>query len=145
MVARWPGKIAPGTVCDHACMFDDVMPTLAGVAKCAVPAAATGTSFLPSLLGRPEDQEPKDELFWDFPGYGGQLALRHGKWKAVARGMRKDPDAKTELYDLDADPKEAVDLAAQHPERAAQMRRRMVELRVRPKDAAFVFGAYSDS
>jgi arylsulfatase len=54
-------------------------------------------------------------LYWDFPEYGGQQALRKGKWKAVRQKIR-DGQLQTELYDLSTDPKESNNLAADYPE-----------------------------
>ena len=43
--------------------------------------------------------------------------VRKGKWKAIRNGSRNP----VELYDLSADPSEALNLAGQHPDIAAQM------------------------
>ncbi|MGE3175080.1 MAG: arylsulfatase [Planctomycetota bacterium] len=144
MIARWPGRIAPGTVTDHVSAFQDVLPTLAALAGAEPPADCDGISFAPILRGEPTAQAEHAELLWDFPGYGGQLAMRAGDWKAVRRGLRKDPDAPIELYDLAADPGEQRDAAADHPERAAAMAARMVALRTRPALEPFRFGRYAD-
>ena len=54
-------------------------------------------------------------MIWEFAGYGGQLAVRDGKWKAVRQGTRKKSPNSWELYDLSADPSESNDIAALHP------------------------------
>jgi len=51
LIARWPGKIKPGSVSDHVCAFWDVLPTLAAVAAAQAPPHTDGISFLPTLLG----------------------------------------------------------------------------------------------
>lgn len=142
MIARWPGRIAAGTTTDHVSAFHDVLPTLAELAGADVPADVDGISFLPTLLGRADEQREHDYLFWDFPGYGGQLAVRAGTWKAVRRGLRKDPDAPLELYDLAADPTESRDVAGEHPEVAARLARILVEARTEPRYASLRFGRY---
>ncbi len=54
-------------------------------------------------------------MIWDFAGYGGQVAIRDGKWKAVRRRLNRKPSA-WELYDLRSDRTESHDIAVDHPE-----------------------------
>jgi len=140
MIASWKGKIEPGTETDHVSAFQDLLPTLAELSGAEVPPGVDGVSFLPTLLGRPEDQAHHDFLYWDFPGYGGQLAARQGRWKAVRRGIRKNPDSAVELYDLSTDPAESTDLAARHPEVAAHMAKLLHESRTMPVYERLRFG-----
>ena len=127
MIARWPGKIKPGTHTDLPSAFWDVMPTLADVAGCDVPSNIDGISFLPTLLERP-DQQIHEFLYWEFGGYGGQQALRMGDWKAVRQNLlrktNKNP-LKIELYNLSTDIGESRDVAADHPDIVARMRKIM--------------------
>jgi len=51
--------------------------------------------------------------------------VRMGKWKGVRTQLRKNPDAKLELYDLDADPGETMEIAADHPEVVASIEKVM--------------------
>src|SRR5208283_5022907 len=51
MLARWPGKIQPGTVSDVPWAFWDVLPTAAELAGAKVPANLDGISMVPALLG----------------------------------------------------------------------------------------------
>lgn len=79
--------------------------------------------MLPTLLGQGE-QKQHDYLYWEFPGYGGQQAVRKGRYKAVRQNMRRrnNPDPlRIELYDLSADESETNDLANKHPEVVQQM------------------------
>jgi arylsulfatase A len=125
MIARWPGKIAPGGVSEHVGAFWDVLPTIAEVTGATPPKEIDGISFVPTLLGREPEQKRHDYLYWEFPSYGGQQAVRLGDWKAVRQGMlrkgNKDP-LRIELYDLKTDIGEQRDLAAQHPEMVAKAR-----------------------
>ena len=61
-----------------------------------------------------------DYLYWEFPSYNGQQAVRLGKWKAIRKDM-KDGNMKIELYDLSKDLKEAQDISDKHPEVVAQI------------------------
>jgi arylsulfatase len=117
LIARWPGRIKPGTVTDHVCYFPDVMPTLMEVIGAAdkVPKGLDGVSFAPTLLGRPERQRQHEYLFWEFNGYGGQQAVRLGDWKGVRRNMLKG-NKTVELYNLKEDVSERHNVAGRHPE-----------------------------
>jgi len=125
MIARWPGRIEPGTTSDHISAFYDVMPTLAELTGTEPPEGIDGVSFLPTLLGRPEEQKQHEYLYWEFTGYGGQQAVRMGPWKAVRQNMlrRNNSDPlRIELYNLEDDIGESRDVAAEHPEIVARMR-----------------------
>ncbi|MBC8869298.1 MAG: arylsulfatase [Planctomycetes bacterium] len=133
MIARWPGKIKPSTTTDHASAFWDVMPTIAEVTGTKAPAGIDGVSFAPTLLGQTDRQKQPEYLYWEFTGYGGQQAVRMGDWKAVRQNMlrRNNPDPlKIELYNLIDDIGESRDVAAEHPEIVAQMRKIMKTGRV---------------
>lgn len=118
-VARWPGVIEAGQVSGHVSAQWDVLPTLAELIGVDVPVDVDGVSFAPTLTGRGE-QRDHAFLYWEFPGYGGQQAVRLGRWKGIRRGMRKGNDA-IALYDLDADVGEQHDVAAEHPEIVARI------------------------
>ncbi len=112
VVARWPGKIAPGRVSDHLWYFPDILPTFAEIAGAPVPADIDGLSLLPELIGeaaagRKQAQHPY--LYWEFVG---QTAVRAGDWKAV----QPKPAAAWELYDLKTDVSETKNLAAAQPD-----------------------------
>lgn len=128
MIARWPGKIRPSTKTDHISAFWDVFPTIAELAGTDPPGDTDGISFAPTLLGRPEKQERHEYLYWEFPGYGGQQAVRMGRWKGVRQNLLRADNPKPlqiELYDLEDDIRESKDLAATHPEVAARMQKIM--------------------
>ena len=108
LVARWPGHIPKGQRTSHPSAFWDMMPTFAELAGVASP-KTDGVSFVPSLLGRPAAQTPRDYMYWEFQG---RQAVRMKNWKAV----RLKPNRAIELYDLTADPAEQTDVAATHPD-----------------------------
>ncbi len=54
LIAAWPGRISPGTVCEDLIDFSDFLPTLVEVTGAELPAGRVldGRSFLPQLLGQ---------------------------------------------------------------------------------------------
>ena len=121
-IARWPGRIAAGTTTDHVGGFQDVLPTVCELTGAAVPGPCDGVSFLPTLLGDASRQAQHDYLVWEFPEYGGQKAVRMGRWKAVMRDIsRRGNTTEIELYDLETDLAEAHDVAADNPGIVARM------------------------
>lgn len=115
LLARWPGRIAPGRVSEHVAAFWDVLPTLTELAGAATPPGIDGISFVPTLLNRGEQAE-HEYLYWEFSERGGKQAIRLGDWKGVRLGVIEQPHAPIELYDLSSDPAEEHDIADQHPE-----------------------------
>jgi arylsulfatase len=142
LIARWPGRIEAGAVSDLPVAHYDVAATLTDLLRVESPPATDGLSFLPTLLGRPRRQARHEFLFWDFAGYGGQLAVRMGPWKGVKRDLRKDPDSPLELFDLGRDIAERDDVAARHPDIAARIEEIMLEARDMPEVERFRFGRY---
>ncbi len=117
LIARWPGRIEPGSVSRHASAFQDFMPTMAELAGGRVPGKIDGISMKPTLLGQPDRQKKHDYLYWEFHERGSKQAVRTGRWKGVRFIGRES----MELYDLETDPGEKNDLAAGFPDVAARI------------------------
>ena len=113
MVASWPGVIKPGSVSDHISAFYDVMPTLAELSGAVIPEGICGISFYPALKG--ENQEKHNYLYWEFPSYGGQMAVMKGNLKAIRKNMHEGNMA-WEVFDLEEDPAESTDLSELYPD-----------------------------
>jgi len=116
MIAWMPGNVPDGTVSDLPWTFADVLPTLAEVAGMPAPAGIDGRSVWPAVQGQALDLGDRP-LYWEFHEGGFFQAVRQGKWKGVREGLT----GPLELYDLEADPAETTDVAAQHPAQAAAL------------------------
>ena len=122
-LARWPGHFPAGAESDLLCAFQDMMPTLAELAGTSPPGPTDGISIAPTLLGRRARQVTHPHLYWEFHEQGGKVALLRGNWKAVRLNNARRPDGPLELYDLDADPGETRNMAAEHPALVRMMAR----------------------
>ena len=110
MIARWKGKIAPGTINDGCTWyFPDVLPTFAELAGGRVPGNIDGISIAPELLGGVSSGiRKRDFLYWETgSGENMKQAVRMKEWKAVRNG-RNQP---LELYNLAADIGETTNVA----------------------------------
>jgi arylsulfatase len=114
MIASWPGQIAPGSESSHISAFWDVLPTFCELIGAEIPEETDGISFLSELKGE-GDQQKHPYLYWEFPGSGGQQALRMGPWKAIRRDIQQG-NLELELYNLELDLKEQENVAEAHPE-----------------------------
>jgi len=130
-IVRWPGKVAAGSTADRVTGFEDWLPTLLELTGHAAttPRGLDGISFAPTLLGK--QQEARPFLYREFRAYGGQQMARIGDWKGVRQKMvppgNAKPNLHIELYNLRDDPREAKDVAGQHPEVVAQLEKVMRE------------------
>ena len=117
---RWPGHIkAAGTDCDHIIAFWDMLPTFAQLAGYEKPLQTDGISFVPTLLGQ-EGQQSHESLYWEFHEQNGKQAVRRGQWKGVRLQVGTDQPV-FELYDLSNDIHEDHNVAAEHPDIAAEL------------------------
>ena len=141
LAVRWPAKVAadpqPRPVFLHC---NDVVPTIYDLVGIAPPhtvygeaqMALAGASFAQTLVDRDADGGKPTQYFEIM----GSRAIYHDGWMASARGPRLPwvpgapegiatwtPDADVwELYHLDEDWSQARDLAAENPEKLAQMK-----------------------
>ncbi|MHC4648929.1 MAG: arylsulfatase [Planctomycetota bacterium] len=116
LVARWPGRIKPGSVSDHVSAFWDFLPTAAELGGASAPADTDGVSMVPTLLGKPSKQKEHEYLYWEFHERGGKQAVRMGDFKGVRLNVHKDPNGPVELYNLANDIGEKHNIADRHPD-----------------------------
>ena len=114
MIASWPNSIAPGTSTHHISSFYDVFATFEDLIHIREANKTDGLSFLPTLTGH-GDQKKHEYLYWEFPEYKGQIAIRMGKWKGIIRNI-KEGNLSLELFNIEEDSLELYNLADQYPE-----------------------------
>lgn len=114
-IISWPGQIPAGQVIDTPAVSMDIFPTVLQAAGGEAGAyALDGHSILPMLRGGKEIVH--DQIFWELSE---QTAVREGKYKLVLNGyVVEDEPAQDPVFlaDLEADPSERINLAAQMPE-----------------------------
>lgn len=140
-IAYWPGRIAPGSESEFASAGWDWLPTLCELTGEETPSGLDGVSLVPTLIGVGK-QTPHDHLYWEFHEKGGRQAIRRGPWKAVRYGVAKDPTSVPELYNLDRDPGETTDVAAEFPAIVSELAARIDEARTPSALYQFRTGTY---
>jgi arylsulfatase A-like enzyme len=125
-IARWPGQVPAGRVCNEPWAFWDFLPTAAQLAGAKIPATAhvDGLSLVSLLKGG--DAPEREYFYWELHEGKSIQAVRFGEWKAVRNGIHLP----LELYDLAKDPAEQNNVAAEHPELVAKAEQLMKAARV---------------
>lgn len=129
-LARWPGHIPSGSVCDQTICLTDLLATVADMVDVRLPdeAGEDSISILPLLTGK-VDQPVRD--FVVHHGIDGDFAIRAGRWKLIAcahsggwslPANRVAADAPPmQLYDMHDDPREQHNLYHQRPDVVARL------------------------
>ncbi len=116
LLVRWPGRIAPGTVVPQIAAAIDLLPTLAELAGIPLEGGKPldGRSLAPLLLGKAID-------------WTDRIVFSHWNRRVSARTQRWRLDSQGALFDMLADPAQDRNVAAEHPEIAARLRRAVEE------------------
>jgi len=139
LIAYWPAGIkSKGTINNEVGHLIDIMPTCLEIAGVKYPEEFNGAkikpleglSLVPAFTNKKLDRE---FLFWE---HEGNRAIRIDNWKLVSRvktPMEFTPEDENawELYDLDKDPSETVNLAGKYPEKVKNMSARWEEEAIR--------------
>lgn len=114
------GETLTPAVSDHIGYFPDVMPSLCTIAEVECP-TTDGISFVPTILG--DEQAQHKYLYWEFPAFKkdkGWLSVRMGRWKGLVVDVA-DGNTEMQLFDIESDPREEHNLAAENPQVVAAM------------------------
>jgi arylsulfatase A-like enzyme len=122
-LVNWPGHIRAGATVDGMLHVVDMYPTLAALAN--APTANSkpldGLNVWATLSeGKPT---PRTELIYNIEPF--RAGVREGDWKLI---WRAPLPSVTELYNIPQDPSEKNNLAAQYPEKVAELQKRANEL-----------------
>lgn len=120
-IVRWPGKVKAGSTTNAPSYFPDWFPTLCAAAGAKTPGNLDGTDLTPALTGGKFVRSKP--MLWEFHGYLGQLALIDYPWKIVLQNAKTKNPGSWQLYNIEKDPGEANNLAAEQ----SKLLRRMVE------------------
>ncbi|TWT60619.1 arylsulfatase [Rubinisphaera italica] len=133
LIAKWPKVIGGGLQTTQVGHVIDIMATCLNIADVEYPTEfqsrkplpLEGKSLLPVFQG--ENRQGHKALCWSVPN---NHAIRMGKWKAI----RSRKDGEWQLYDLEADGTETVDLAKSEPQRVQDLVRHFEEWQKRVGD-----------
>jgi arylsulfatase A len=126
LIVRWPNKIAAGQTIDAPVSTIDLMPTLldaVGIDQAKTVGPLDGMSLKSQWLGNSSTNANAEHMFyWHLPHYTNQgsrpsAAVRQGKWKLV----ESLEDNQAQLFDLENDISEQMDVAAMFPDQASKL------------------------
>ena len=136
-IARWPGVIEPGSVCDQIVCLSDLMATCADFLDQPLPQTAGEDSISMMPLFRDPTQPVRDHVIHH--SISGKFAIRDQRWKLVlcpgsGGWSQSDREAAevglplVQLYDMQNDPAETTNLHAHKPQRVKDMIARLRQL-----------------
>ena len=148
-IARWPGKIKPGTRSSQTLSLTDLMATFAAITNVKLPQGAgeDSVNMLPALIGSDKGKSIRKYTlhqtislalairrgpwkYLDHRGSGGNNYDRSGRW-----GMKKyivpekEPEAPGQLYNLDTDPGETNNLYFKRSEIVKELKNKLEEFK----------------
>lgn len=132
-IAKWPGVWPEGSTVTTPAMTIDLLPTLAEILGAQLPSHPIDGQSISGLLEGTRS-EPVQEAYYFYYNTNELHAMRSGKWKLqfphsyrTMEGREPGKDGipgkydygatiGLELFDMEADPGETTNVAAQHPE-----------------------------
>jgi len=126
-LVRWPDVVKAGAVSDESVCSIDLFPTILEAAGAEIPSdrEIDGLSLVSHLKSAGEKSLGRKDLLWHFPHYrhapGPYSIIREGDWKLI-----KFWEGIHELYNLEDDLGESKNLAAEMPEKVADLEARLV-------------------
>jgi arylsulfatase len=128
-VVSWPAEIGKFGVRKQFVDVIDITPTVLDITGIQAPATFNGVCQIPiqgksirATFAEPHSPDPRDTQYFEL---WGSRSIWHKGWKAVSihtPGADFDSD-RWELYHVDKDFSEAVDLASQHPDKLEELKK----------------------
>jgi arylsulfatase A len=141
-IMRWPARIRAGQVSSTPVSALDFLPTFCGLAEAALPEgrALDGINFMPAVQG--ENLTRSKPLVWAYYNAINErrVAMRDGDWKVLAKvdlpmlqnvhdgnvqQVKAAQLSDVQIYKISDDIGEAKDRAAEQPERAAELGKKL--------------------
>ncbi len=133
-IVRWPERVQGGTVANQTVCLTDLMATFAQLLNRELPqdAAQDSFDFSPVLLTRDYTKSIRPSIIHH--SISCMFSIRQGNWKYIegqgSGGWSTDESTTKELtsqlYDLEADPSETINLIKQKPKLANELKERLV-------------------
>ncbi len=122
-LASWPGHIKEGISVNEMIHTVDLYPTLVKLAggQLTKSKPLDGIDLWDTISEN--KPSPRTELVYNIEPF--RAALRQGDWKLIWRTLLPES---VELYNISADPSETKNLASEHPDKVAELQKRINEL-----------------
>lgn len=133
-IARWPGKLNPGTQFESPACVIDWMPTfckLAGAKTDPDSLKWDGINLWPALTGT--TKLPERTIHIAGPG-GNRWAVRDNNWKLIlteSKSRDTPQPPRIELFNLANDPNETTNLAKSNPDKVSTLKAKLTDQRER--------------
>ena len=148
-IFSFPGELPEGTRMPESFRAIDVLPTAIDLLGLPPSEHRTeGISLAHFLRGEPGDTPPPAIQESQLYGPGGDFAITEDPWRLIVQPMARWVDRETwevdrdsirgtelvMLFNIDEDPEERNNVASEHPERVADMRRRAEAILARARE-----------
>ena len=145
-IARWSGKIQPGSTSDQTLSLTDILATCAAIVGADLPAGAAEDSYdmLPVLLGKQGEKPVRRFTLqqtislalsirrgsWKYLDHKGSGGNRYGRGRLTQYALpEKAPDAPGQLYNLADDPGETDNLYFKRPKIVKELKTQLEEFK----------------
>lgn len=132
-IVKAPGLVPPGSVCNQSVSLCDLMATLAEYLDIQLPDEAGEDSVSNLCLWRGENKAVREDIIYS--SFDGSLSIQKGPWKLALcpgcgspsdRGSSLEGKPEFQLFRMDADVTERVNLIDKAPEIAEELKHRLV-------------------